>query len=133
MIMNRQKTRPYVPLFTYTAVTTLIVAMVCSVLAVVVGGHVFCLDTNCLLGYLSPQVSFLALEHPLARPLIPTHPLNQHNLLYQQTNSHSGSQKHCRIVPLAWPYSCASTTVSNFSPRCFFLLLPWSILRVPVS
>ena len=119
--MNRQKTRPYVPLFLYTAVTTMIVAMVCSILAVCVGGKVFCLHTDCLLGYISPQVRFKdTLNHPHRPPPPPTpHPITNPLI---QFNQHT-----LQWITKALPYSavgvalfmCFNYSLQYFSPLLF--------------
>ena len=54
VILNRQQTRVYVPLFTYTAATTAVVAIVASMFALLFGGRVFCLQDTCLFGWLAP-------------------------------------------------------------------------------
>jgi drug/metabolite transporter (DMT)-like permease len=54
VILNRQQTRIWVPLFTYTAATTAVVAVVAAVFALVFGAGVFCLQDTCLLGWLNP-------------------------------------------------------------------------------
>ena len=47
VILNRHKIKPYVPLMQYTLVTTLIVAVVASLLSVLVeGSHVICFHEN---------------------------------------------------------------------------------------
>lgn len=75
VILNRQQTRVYVPLFTYTAATTAVVAMIASIIALFFGAQVFCLQDTCLLGWLHPSwapylLSYRSVGAPSGRLLL---------------------------------------------------------------
>jgi len=54
VILNRHQTKRFVPLWEYTTITTVVVIVVSSVCAVVIDdARVFCLDDDCLFGWIS--------------------------------------------------------------------------------